>query len=155
MASAGPQTDSMISRNGDGQAVLLGGFSEQSQHSHFPRALVCPYTGANDVVDYELPSTGVLWACTVVNSAPPGYFGPVPYGFGVVQLKDGLRILTRIAADDPVSLQIGQPMRLIIEDLPAGADQDAGTMQIWAFAPTSDDTASDDTASDDTASGAR
>ena len=92
-------------------------------------------------MDHELPQTGVLWACTVINSAPPGYFGKVPFGFGVVQLDDGLRIVTRIAADLPGELQIGQPMQLVVEDLPLGTSEEDGTMKIWAFTPTLDQAA--------------
>ena len=141
MADLAAMTDPMLGKNSAGQTVLLGGFSEQSQRSHFPRGSVCPYTAAEDVVDHELPQTGVLWACTVINSAPPGYFGKVPFGFGVVQLDDGLRIVTRIAADLPGELQIGQPMQLVVEDLPLGTSEEDGTMQIWAFTPTLDQAA--------------
>ncbi len=32
--------------------------------------------------------------------APPGYAGAVPYGFGVVELPEGLRVITRLADPD-------------------------------------------------------
>ncbi len=68
---------------------LVGGFSATSGHHHFPLADVCPYTGADDVVAVDLPTTGRLWLWTVVTAAPPGYDGPVPYGLGIVRL-DGV-----------------------------------------------------------------
>jgi uncharacterized OB-fold protein len=86
---------------------------------------VCPYTGADDVEPAELPTTGRLWAWTAVTAAPPGYEGPVPYGFGVVELDGiGLRLVTRLTEPDPAALHEGQAMQFVEDD---GVS--------WAFAP--------------------
>jgi uncharacterized OB-fold protein len=70
-----------------------------------------------------------LWAWTAVTAAPPGYEGPIPYGFGIVELEaEGLRIVTRLTEPDPSQLQAGQPMRLVADHLP-------GDLVAWAFAP--------------------
>ena len=103
---------------------LVGGYSPTSGHHHFPLAERCPYTGADDVERVLLPATGRLWLWTAVNAAPPGYDGPVPFGYGVVQL-DGidLRVVGRITESDPSKLHEGQPMHLV-EDL-----------EVWAWSP--------------------
>jgi uncharacterized OB-fold protein len=108
----------------DGPA-LIGGYSPTSGHHHFPLGPVCPYSGADDVEEVRLPTTGRLWLWTAVTAAPAGYEGPVPYGFGVVHL-DGidLRVITRLTEPDPAQLQEGQPMHLV----PDGV--------AWAFEPT-------------------
>jgi uncharacterized OB-fold protein len=114
--------------SGDGVA-LVGGFSPSSGRYHFPLATVCPYTGADDVEEVRLSDTGTLWAWTAVTAAPPGYEGPIPYGFGIVELEaEGLRIVTRLTEPDPSQLQAGQPMRLVADHLP-------GDLVAWAFAP--------------------
>jgi uncharacterized OB-fold protein len=107
---------------------LIGGYSPTSGHHHFPVAPVCPYTGADDVEEVTLPSTGVLWAWTAVTTAPPGYDGPVPYGFGVVELDGiGLRVVGRLTESDPSALRDGQPMRVVAEHI--------GDQTVWAFTP--------------------
>ncbi len=117
----------MLRVDGD-TAVLEGGFSPTSGHHHFPRAEVCPYTGDNDVVGVDLPTEGALWVWTAVTSAPPGYEGPVPYGFGVVELDGiGLRVIGRLTEADPARLHEGQRMRLVAESF--------GEVTTWAFAP--------------------
>jgi uncharacterized OB-fold protein len=115
----------------DGDEVrLIGGYSPTSGHHHFPLSPVCPYTGADDVERVTLPSTGVLWAWTAVTTPPPGYDGPIPYGFGVVELDGiGLRVVGRLTESDPVSLRDGQPMRVVAE--PVNDD-----LTVWAFTPT-------------------
>jgi uncharacterized OB-fold protein len=114
----------------DGEDVrLIGGYSPTSGHHHFPLSPVCPYTGADDVERVTLPSTGVLWAWTAVTTPPPGYDGPIPYGFGVVELDGiGLRVVGRLTESDPASLRDGQPMRVVAE--PVNDD-----LTVWAFTP--------------------
>jgi uncharacterized protein len=113
----------------DGTITLVGGFSPSSGHHHFPLGPVCPYTGADDVERVELPTTGTLWAWTAVTHPPPGYEGPIPYGFGVVELDDvGLRVVTRLTEPDPSRLHAGEPMALVADDLGEG-------VVTWAFAP--------------------
>lgn len=117
--------------DGDGDSdelTLLGGYSPSSGHHHFPLSEVCPYTGADDVEAVDLPRTGTLWLWTAVSAAPPGYDGPVPYGFGVVAL-DGtdLRVIGRITEADPSNLREGQPMRVVAERF--------GDVTTWGFCP--------------------
>jgi uncharacterized OB-fold protein len=118
-----------LDESGDDGPRLVGGWSPSSGHHHFPLAPVCPYTGADDVEEVRLSPDGRLWAWTAVTAAPPGYEGPVPYGFGVVELEDeGLRVIGRLTEPDPSKLAAGQPMRLVVERLP-------GDLDVWAFAP--------------------
>ena len=98
---------------------------------------MCPFSGAADVTPVRLPRTARLWAWTAVTAPPAGYDGPVPYGFGVVELVDRagptetsaiLRIVTRLTEADPTRLTFGQPMTAV-------ADTVADGLTTWAFAP--------------------
>jgi uncharacterized protein len=117
----------------DGGLTLLGGFSPSSGLHHFPRFATCPYTGADDVEAARLPDRGTLWAWTAVTTAPPGYRGPVPFGFGVVELTDGLRVVTRITEADPAVLAFATTMRLVADVI--AVDDDGTEVVAWAFAP--------------------
>ena len=100
---------------------------------HFPRFSICPYTGADDVEPARLADHGTLWAWTAVTAAPPGYTGPVPFGFGVVELPEGLRVVTRITEADPSALEQGMAMRLVADVV--AVDDDGTEVVAWAFAP--------------------
>jgi uncharacterized protein len=111
---------------------LLGSHCRHCGARHFPRIDSCPYCGTPDPEDCELPSNGRLWAWTTVTAAPPGYEGPVPYGFGVVELEGGPRVVTRLTEPDAAALSAGQPMHLVVTDIgPAERDR----VVSWAFAP--------------------
>jgi uncharacterized OB-fold protein len=128
-----PVHDDLFRIGDDGEIRLLGGFSPSSGKYHFPRLPACPYTGADDVEGVELSDRGTLWGWTAVTAAPPGYQGEVPFGFGVVELSEGLRVITRITESDPARLEHGMPMRLVVA--PLHADDDGNDIVTYAFAP--------------------
>jgi uncharacterized OB-fold protein len=112
----------------DGTITLIGGYSPTSEKYHFPLLDTCPYSGATDVDRVLLSRDATLWAWTAVTAAPPGYSGPVPYGFGVVELvHEQLRIITRLREPEPARLTFGQAMTLVADELPDGT-------VTWAFA---------------------
>jgi uncharacterized OB-fold protein len=91
---------------------LIGGRCAACARPHFPPAGTCPYCGHDRIERVKLSDRGTLWAWTAVTSAPPGYTGDVPYGFGVVELPEGLRIITRLTEADVDALTFGQAMQL-------------------------------------------
>jgi len=132
-ATTRPLTDGLFRERPDGGIVLVGGFSPTSGRTHFPRVAACPFTGAADVVEVELPDRGTVWGWTVVTARPPGYDGPLPFGFGVVELTDGLRVITRFTISEPEHLDFGRPVRLVPEVLQT--DDDGTAVVTYAFAP--------------------
>jgi uncharacterized OB-fold protein len=100
---------------------------------HFPAADSCPYCG-HDVCDDQLVgATGTLYLYTAIATRPPGYRGALPYGFGVVELPEGLRVVTRLTETDVAALRPGLPMRLVVE--PLFTDDDGTPVLSWAYAP--------------------
>jgi len=108
---------------------LVGGACDPCGRRHFPAAPSCPWCGAPGAREVRLATEGRLWAWTAVLTAPPGYEGPVPYGFGVVELPaDGLHVVTLLTTADPATLQEGDAMHFTTVDIAPGKSS-------WAFAP--------------------
>jgi uncharacterized protein len=113
--------------------ALLGSRCEACGASHFPRHQTCPYCSVEDPRPVELGRSGTLWSWTAVTAPPPGYIGVTPYGVGVVELPEGIRVITRLTESDPAALTLGCPMQLQIVVLHT---DDAGNDVItYAFAP--------------------
>jgi uncharacterized OB-fold protein len=110
--------------------TLLGARCSGCGEHHFPRLEQCPYCGHEAVVPVALSSTGTLWGWTTVLTPPPGYLGTVPYGFGVVELPEGIRVITRLSVPDE-SWTFGQPMQLRIVEL--GSTADGEPVSTWEF----------------------
>ncbi|MFZ0666687.1 MAG: OB-fold domain-containing protein [Acidimicrobiales bacterium] len=88
--------------------------------------------------EVSLSQTGTLWAWTAVTASPPGYEGAIPYGFGVVELPEGVRIVTRLTEADPANLRYGQQMNFVLVPLPYEGEQ----VLTYAFAPDPEGSAS-------------
>lgn len=111
---------------------LLGARCTACGRYLFPRAELCPYCSSTNIEAVVLSDVGTLWGWTVVQTAPPGYEGPVPFGFGVVELPEGLRVITRLELSD-TAFDFGLPMRLTVAEL---HDNDDGeTVVTYTFAP--------------------
>jgi uncharacterized protein len=134
MTTTVPVADGLF-RDGD-PPRLLGGRCGSCGHHHFPGQSTCPYCSSEQTEGVELSPRGRLWAWTAVTHPPPGYRGQVPYGFGVIELPEGLRVLSRLTEADPSRLRAGQPMRLVLETLTV--DEENRPVVVYAFTPDAD-----------------
>ena len=115
------------------EPTLLGSRCTACGAHHFPRHDTCPYCSTEDPVPTELTGSGTLWAWTAITSPPPGYQGEVPYGLGIVELSEGIRVIARLTESDPAALTFGQSMRLDV--VPLHSDADGNDVVTFAFAP--------------------
>jgi uncharacterized OB-fold protein len=112
--------------------ALLGTRCDECGHHAFPRASTCPYCGSERVVDTRLSGTGFLRGWTEVTTAPPGFHGDVPFGFGIVELPEGLRVITRLAAPvDGYTYGLAMHLRIV----PLHTADDGTQIETWEFAP--------------------
>ena len=65
---------------------------------------------------------------------PPGYEGEIPFGVGIVELPEGVRVIGRLTEGDPAALRLGQAMELRV--VPLHTDADGHDVVTYAFAPT-------------------
>lgn len=129
--SPAPVHDGLFDETPDGPR-LRGTRCRACSLHHFPASDACPFCGSGDVKAVGLSRTGTLWGWTSVATAPPGYDGPVPFGFGVVELPEGLRIITRLEEPDPSRLGLGQAMTLVLAEV--GATDDGDPIVTYSFA---------------------
>jgi len=113
--------------------ALMGSHCPHCGSTLFPRADTCSYCAAAAPDAVELSRLGILWAWTAVTAAPPGYKGEVPFGVGVVELPEGVRVITRLTESDPASLTASQPMELRV--VPLHRDDEGNDVVTYAFAP--------------------
>ena len=101
-------------------ARLLGGRCPTCSQLSFPAQAVCPYCSTDGCETVPLSRHGKVEVCTMVINRPPGYDGALPFGFGVVELPEGVRIITRIS--DPERARPGTAVRLVLEPLCTDAE---------------------------------
>ncbi|WP_433948322.1 Zn-ribbon domain-containing OB-fold protein [Brevundimonas diminuta] len=70
----------------------------------FPPKPICPHCWSSDIGWTALSGRGRLYSRTVVHAAPAVFQPEAPYGVGVIDLDEGLRIATRVIGDPPPEL---------------------------------------------------
>lgn len=105
----------------------------------FPAQDHCPKCSGADVSEVLLPRRGTVIAWTT-QGFPPGapYSGPtgkdfVPFGVGLVQLGDEIRVEGRLTENDPAKLVFGQEVELTM--IPFTTDADGNEIVTFAFQP--------------------
>ncbi len=122
---------------------LIGQRCASCQAVTFPVQGSCPRCGSLEVAAHLLPERGTLWTFTTQGFLPkePYAGGETPetfrpYGVGLVQLGDEVRVEGRLTEADPAKLTIGMEMELVI--VPFRTDPDGTEVLTFAFAPVSE-----------------
>ncbi len=109
----------------------------------FPMATSCPRCGTPDLAEHLLPRRGTLWTWTTQDFLPkePYASGETnetfqPYGVGLVQLGDEVRVEARLTEADPAKLDFGMEVQLVV--VPFREDGDT-TIVTFAFEPVQED----------------
>jgi uncharacterized OB-fold protein len=119
---------------------LIGGKCAQCAAVTFPAWSSCARCGSTEVEQRLLPRRGTLWTFTTQDFLPKEPYASgetnetfTPYGIGMVQLGDEVRVEARLTESDPEKLAIGMEMELVI--LPFRTDPDGTVVMVYAFAP--------------------
>ena len=98
---------------------------------HFPPTDTCPYCTAGCCQTDAIGEAGRIYVHTVVSNRPPGYRGEVPYGFGVVELPEGLRVVSGLVAASLDALRPG--LRVELEVAPLFVNDDGEEVLSYAY----------------------
>jgi uncharacterized OB-fold protein len=123
----------------DANPQLIGSSCGSCGATVFPAQPRCPRCSRADMSDVLLPRRGTLVAWTT-QGFPPGapYKGPVgkdfvPFGVGLVQLDDVVRVEGRLTENDPAKLEFGMEVELTM--VPFTTDADGDELVTFAFQP--------------------
>ena len=119
---------------------LIGGRCADCEAVTFPAWSSCARCGSTSVEQHLLPRRGTLWTFTTQEFLPkePYAGGETmetfrPYGVGLVQLDDEVRVEARLTEADPAKLHIGMEMELTV--VPFRTDADGTEVMVFAFQP--------------------
>jgi uncharacterized OB-fold protein len=106
----------------------------------FPAQSRCPRCSRTDMAELALPRRGTLVSWTTQGFPPKfPYMGDPkastfePFGVGLVQLDEVVRVESRLTENDPEKLDFGMEVELRI--VPFYTDADGDEIMTFAFAP--------------------
>jgi uncharacterized OB-fold protein len=86
---------------------LIGQMCAPCGSVEFPRSGVCSSCGSLDLEEVKLAETGRVVSWTVVRNPPVDYMEYAPYIVALVELDDGVRVLSQLVDVEPVKMETG------------------------------------------------
>ena len=103
---------------------LIGGMCAACGAAFFPRRAVCPRCGSRDLQEQKLRERGSVVSWTVIRNPPTGYEKYAPYVVALIELDDGVRVLSQVvdveAEEMETGMRVEATFRRIREDGSSG-----------------------------------
>lgn len=82
----------------------------------YPR-VHCPHCGSPDLAWVAASGKGTIHTFTVVRQSGDPYFKTkLPYVLAMIDLDEGVRMMSNIVDCEPASVRVGAPVRLVFEE---------------------------------------
>jgi uncharacterized protein len=86
------------------------------KHQFYPRG-VCSHCLGSALDWVESRGRGKVHTFTVCHRAPhPGFAGQLPFVIAVIELEEGVRMMTNIVGCDPKTIRIDMPVNVTFEE---------------------------------------
>ena len=96
--------------------LLLQQCKECGKHQFYPRG-VCSHCLGSALDWVESRGRGQVHTFTVCHRAPhPGFAGQLPFVIAVIELDEGVRMMTNIVGCDPKTVRIDMPVKVTFEE---------------------------------------
>ena len=113
-------------RNIQARYNLIGVKCEVCKQSFFPPRRICPTCRRKGkLVEEKMPLTGKIFSFTEVHSAPIGIEFETPYFMALIELANGVKILSQIVDSDEEKIKIGAPVKAVFRRITSGGSEDA------------------------------
>lgn len=87
------------------------------EYRFYPR-MVCPSCMSTDFQWRQSSGRGVVYSFTVIHRPPtPAFKDEVPYVLALIDLSEGVRMMTNVIGCDPATVKIGMPVKVTFEDV--------------------------------------
>lgn len=118
---------------------LLGSRCATCRTPYFPRSEAChnPDCEHSAMEDARFGPRGRLKSVALQNYPPPApTIAPEPYrpyGVGLVDMPEGLRVIGRLVSDEPEQVEVGSEVELVLA--PLGRDAEGREVISWQWKP--------------------
>lgn len=93
---------------------LIGSRCETCGTEYFPQRKLCPNCRhRGKLVAKKMPSKGKIYSFTKVHAAPTGFKHETPYFLAVIELENGVRLLSQVVDSEGGAVKIGAPVEVV------------------------------------------
>lgn len=101
---------------------LVASMCRSCGRRYYPPKGVCPKCGSRNLVNVELPKTGILLTYTVIYTVPSGFREHAPLIVGLVELDDGTRVLSSLTDVTPDEVKVGMRLEAVLRRVQEGGE---------------------------------
>jgi len=95
-----------------GEKKLMGARCNRCGAVLIPPKPICPSCSSREFTWIELDNRGKLATYTIIHVAPAQFQSVAPYAFGIIELKDGLRLPGMIRGLEPEKVKVGMELEV-------------------------------------------
>jgi uncharacterized OB-fold protein len=97
--------------------LVLQRCSECNRFRFYPRS-ICPYCLSDQFEWRRASGRGAIYSFTIIHRPPvPAFRDRVPYVLALIDLEEGVRMMSNVVDCDPHSVEIGMAVEVIFEDI--------------------------------------
>jgi uncharacterized OB-fold protein len=115
-----PKIDPWVQPFWDGtrdNRLMIQQCTKCDQHIFYPR-IACPFCAADEPRWVEAGGRGRIYSYTVVeNNAPSAFIADMPYVIAVIELDEGVRMLSNVIGCEASELDCELPVEVVFEKL--------------------------------------
>ena len=115
-----PDGDSKVFWEGVTQGKLLIQRCDACHRFIFYPRSTCPHCFSDSLSWVEAQGTGTIYSYTVVHRAFGPFAGQTPFVVALVDLTEGVRMMTRITGSEPAVVRIGAAVRVVFVEAGEG-----------------------------------
>ncbi len=103
--------------NGAKRHELLIRMCRSCGQCHFYPRDFCPSCFSFDVEWVKASGRGTIYSFTVCHRPAPGFENDVPYNIVLIELEEGVRMMSTVVECSKGNLKIGMPVEVVFEDV--------------------------------------
>jgi len=103
----------LIWRNSADRYHLMGSHCATCNTDYFPERVVCPKCRRKGKIDAkQMPTEGKIYSFTEVHAAPTGFEHETPYYIAIIELPNGVKVLTQLVDSPDEKIKIGAQAKM-------------------------------------------
>jgi len=102
---------------------LEGGKCKKCDKVFYPPKTACPYCGNLDVEKVELPKRGKVLSFAIEHNVPEGYRHQAPIIVALIELENGVKVLSTLTDVKPEEVYIGMPVEATLRRIWEESDE--------------------------------
>ena len=103
---------------------LIGNRCESCKHEFFPQRIICPNCRRKgQLVPKKMPEEGKIYSFTQVHSAAKGFENETPYTLAIVELMNGVRVLSQVVDSPEEKIRMGAKVKAVFRKIFSDGDE--------------------------------